>query len=249
LVELPTEFETARVTVKPGAVFDLWYTYVGFRSDEVPAPLPLPFPSPKFQDHTVPQLPTGMFVDESVNVKTVVPLKPLVGFTVKLATGRKHGTGVGDAVGPGVGVAVGPAVGAGVGVGLGVGEGDGVGVGVAVGSAAVVGGSVMICADAVDVRVTLLPPKNGAMIGVSKEKCPSTVTVTVFPMPVAQDGEQASWTSAFWTTTNEPLASLRTRHMTRLSAALQLALGMNDVGLYAASYAPSRAALLMVICE
>ena len=152
-------------------------------------------------------------------------------------------------VGLGVGDAVGPAVGAGVGLGVGLGDGEGVGVGVAVGTAAARGGSVMIWAEADEVIVTSLPPRNGARIGVSRVKWPRTVTLTVFPMPVEQDGLHATETSAFATWTNEPLASLRTRHMTRLVVVWQTEFAWNEVGLYAASYAPSRAAFVIVTCE
>ncbi len=194
--------------------------------------LDCPAPSPKFHDHTVLQVPTGIHCDVSVNWKTVVFLKPPDGLTVKLATGAKHGTGVGVGEAVGAGVGVGPVpVGVGLGVGDGDGEGEGVGVGVAVGAAPATGGSTMIWAVAVEVSVTSLPPMNGARIGVSSLKCPRTVTVTVLAMSFAQPGLQATETSAFWTWTNEPLDSLRTRHMIRLSAALQDAFGWNEVGL------------------
>jgi hypothetical protein len=111
-----------------------------------------------------------MFVDRSVKLNVVVFLKPLVGATVKLAVGWRHGTGVGVGDGLAVGTGVGTPVGTGVGVGVGAGVGVGVGVGVAVGAATASGGSVMICADAVDVSVTSLPPKNGAIKGVISEK-------------------------------------------------------------------------------
>jgi hypothetical protein len=148
--------------------------YVGFRLVEVPALFPSPLPSPKFHDHTVPQLPTGMLVERSLNWKFVVCLKPLVGLTVKLAVGRKHGAGVG--VGVGVGAGVSPGLGLGLGVGTGVGIGVGSGVGVAVAEATKSGGSVMICAEALEVSVTSLPPKNGAISGVISEKWPTTDT-------------------------------------------------------------------------
>jgi hypothetical protein len=89
----------------------------------------------------------------------------------------------------------------------------------------------MIWADADEVNVTSLPPKNGARIGVSSVKCPRTVTLTVFPMPVEQDGVHASETSAFATWTNEPLASLRTRHMIRLVVVWQTEFAWKEPGL------------------
>jgi hypothetical protein len=118
--------------------------------------------------------------------------------------------GVGVSVGVGVGVAV--AVGAGVGVGVGVGMGVGVGVGVAV----AMFGRVAICAAADWVSVRLVVPKKTDRIGVSIEKCPTTVTETVFPRASAHgDGLQLTLTSAGEIVKNDPLDSVITAHITR----------------------------------
>jgi hypothetical protein len=245
-VSVPTELATTSVTVKPGLVFWDEYTYVGFRSDEVPAP------SPKFHDQTGAQ-PAVMFSDVSVNVNTVpgrpgLFRKPLVGETVNCAVGAKQGVTVGLGVGVAVGAGVADPDGVGAGVGVGVGVGDGVGDGVGVDATPVAGG-VAICTDADERNVTFCPPVNAAMSGVSRRKWPVTVTVAVWPEPVVQVGVQVMATSLVETLTNEPLASLMTRHMTRLVVVLHAEFATKDVGLDDASTAPSRAALDTVICE
>jgi hypothetical protein len=58
-------------------------------------------------------------------------------------------------------------------------------------------GSVSRCCVALAVNTMLwLPPKKAAMNGVNRLKCPSTVTLTVWPIPVVQSGLQVTSTSA-----------------------------------------------------
>src|SRR4029078_3196274 len=129
-----------------------------------------------------------------------------------------------------------------VAVGAGVGVGVGVGVGAEVGADAIVG-CVSICADALEVRVSLVPPRNPARSGVSSWKWPLTVTVAMLPIAAVQAGEQAIDTSEVETEKKEAFGSVTTRHMILFVFLSQAALEMKEVGLSAACIAPSRAAL------
>jgi hypothetical protein len=194
-----------------------------------------------------------MFVEVSVKTN-VVPGKlafrrrdPLVGFTVKFAVGAKQ-AGVGDGVGAGVGVGTVEPVGVGVGTGVGVGVGVGVGEGEGIEAIPPIG-AVAIWADASAARRTFWPPVKAPMSGVISANLPSTRTVTLLPSAGEQSGEQLRLTPAVLTVTNEPLASLTARHITRLVALSHGAPETNDPGLTEASIAPSRAALESVMFE
>jgi hypothetical protein len=104
---------------------------------------------------------------------------------VKPALGRTHAEALGD------GLALGLAE------ELGLGEGDGDGVADGAGVLVPVTGSVSRLAIADPENVTFwLPPKNTAISGVNRRKCPVTWTVTVLPMPVEQStGLQLTLTS------------------------------------------------------
>ncbi|HEX2766842.1 MAG TPA: hypothetical protein VHR55_09440 [Candidatus Limnocylindria bacterium] len=193
-----------------------------------------------------------MPVAVDVNWNVVTFFLPLVGETVKLATGATHGCGVG------VGLAVGDAdaldeadadadeLGAGVGVG------DGVGVGV---DAAPTVGVMTMFASASAARVIVWPPKKNDMSGVRSENSPSTRTVMRFGeavVPGAHAAEQLFETSAGSTVTWESRVSFRTRHMIRFVSWLPLVHGWperNEVGWNIPSIAPSRAAFSIVIWE
>lgn len=114
---------------------------MGFGMDDAPDP------SPKLHDQIGEQAEFAMFVDESVNAKSVFFFLPLAGLTAKFATGAKHGCGVGVGVGDGVALADADGVGVGLGVAVGLGEGLGVATGPDV-------GAMLIFATALDVRVT-----------------------------------------------------------------------------------------------
>jgi hypothetical protein len=195
-----------------------------------------------------------MFSDRSVKTNSVLFFFPDNGLTLKLALGAEHATGVGT--GDGVGVAVGelePLLDA-----LGDGDGDGDdpdGVGDGLGDDVVTAprvGAMAIVADADADRVTSDPPRRIDISGINGEKWPWTSTVTVCgdaQVPAEQDGLQLNETSASVTVTQESLASLRVRHITRLVISSHGWPADHEVGETAASMAPSRAALVMVICE
>src|SRR6478609_11721387 len=135
-------------------------------------------------------------------------------------------------------------------VGVGVGATVGVGVGVGVAPLPVVG-RVLIWAAALWVSVMLLePPKKIDRIGVSIEKCPTTLTDTVLPRASAHDdGLQERLTSEGEIAKNDPVDSVSTAHITRLVVALQGRPAWNDPGWELASRAPARAALSMATWE
>ena len=68
-------------------------------------------------------------------------------------------------------------------------------------------------------------------------------------MPSAQVGQQVRVTSVGEMVTNEPVASPTARHMTRLVMLSQGWFASKLVGFWAASMAPSRAALAIAICD
>jgi hypothetical protein len=109
-----------------------------------------------------------IFVDVSVNWKSVFFFFPLVGLTVKFATGAGQLT-LGAAVGDGDGDAEPLAEADALGDALGVGDGLGVGVGVGVDTGAVTG-VIVIVATALPTSVRFCPPVNTAMNGVKSEK-------------------------------------------------------------------------------
>ena len=145
-------------------------------------------------------------------------------------------------------------MGAGVGVGVGVAVAGAVGVGVGVADEAG-GGDGTVATWAVELALKamfVLPPKNAAMSGVRSWKWPVTVTVVVFPIPLAQElGEQDNATSAGWIETTVPLcASSWTRHITVFwfwFADVQPVPEINAAGVREAWKAPSRAALITAI--
>jgi hypothetical protein len=104
-------------------------------------------------------------------------------------------------------------------------------------------GRTAIWADAVDEKSIAWPPLNIARTGVMRPKCPTTVTLTEFPSASAHGvGSQDRATSDGLTVRNDALDSIRTAHMTRLTITLHGWPGWNDVGFWAASNAPARAA-------
>jgi hypothetical protein len=110
-------------------------------------------------------------------------------------------------------------------------------------------GAVMIWADAVDERVMFCPPVNTERSGVIREKCPTTVTLTLLPIAGVHEGVQVSETSAGTMVTNEPEASFTARHITRLEVLLHGWPAWKESGLRPASIAPSRAEFVTVIPE
>ena len=135
-------------------------------------------------------------------------------------------------------------MGVGVGPGVGVGVGAGVGVAPAPGS-----GATPSCATD-DAESVTCGPTICASTGVRSVKWPATVTVTVSPRAGVVGhglGEHASVTSAAVISYIEPLASLSTRHRTRFVSLSHGFVLSNEVGLRAASRAPSLAAFSIVI--
>lgn len=191
-------------------------------------------PSPQFQVQVLIAQPVPGDVDVSVTV-IVTGDWLLTGVVVEVnpALGRPQ---------PGVGVGVG--VGDGVATGVGVGEATGVGVGAA--------GRISSWVLDVDWKVRSWPPKNVDRRGVSRRKCPVTLTATVLPKAAAHPaGLQVTLTSAGETLTAEPVDSRSVRHITRLVdwlAFVQACPATKEVGVWAAWKAPSRAALETVIC-
>ena len=83
--------------------------------------------------------------------------------------------------------------------------------------------------------------------GVISQKWPITVTLTELPSASEQgDGEQARLMSAEATFANEPLDSVITAHTTRLTFLSHGEFAWYEVGCWAASRAPARAALAIV---
>jgi hypothetical protein len=244
-VDWPTEFETTRLIVNPPWA---WYMCVGFWRVEVDD---TPAPSPKFHEYVSGQ--PSVVVDRSVNWKTVTFFLPVMGEKTKSAVGSKQaGVGVGDGVGEGVGVGVGvgPAVPVGVGEGVGVGVGVAVAVGTGLGVTLVMFGRMASIADALWLNVMLVPPVNADRIGVRSVKCPTTLTVTWLPSASAQgDGLQLSDTSEGETVRLEPVDSVMTAHITRFVEMSHACPATNEVGWFAASRAPARAALSMETCD
>lgn len=159
------------VYVLPGLLPCAVYTCVAFWLDA-------PDPSPNDHDQAAEQPVICWIVDVSVNVN-VVPIVfpwvyvPLVGLTVKLATGVGHTTG------DGLGLGEADADGDGDGDGLLDGDGDGVGDGD--GEAEAPAGCTSSCAIDVAASVTFDPPVNEAINGVRTWKWPRTLIVAVSP--------------------------------------------------------------------